>query len=230
MIPALYSYFWDDMSDLTLLLTQYLQTADIPSTPEKINQLSQYIELLFQWNTVYNLTATKNINDFISDHILDSLVVGPFLEGDHIIDVGSGAGLPGIPLSIYYPDKQFTLLESRGKKARFLQAAVTTLKLKNVNIVNQRVEQYHAEVLFSTILTRAFSSLAEMLQMTQHLCHPSGLFLAMKGRYPEIELAQMTPDFTVVFTQRLNVAGMNKERHIIGVKRENHSGKSSRDS
>src|SRR3989442_797165 len=118
-------------NDLSLLLTQYLQTADIPITAEKINQLSQYIELLFQWNAVYNLTATKDPETFITDHILDSLVIGPYLLGDHIIDVGSGAGLPGIPLAIYYPDKQFTLLESRAKRVRFLQAVIAALKLKN---------------------------------------------------------------------------------------------------
>jgi 16S rRNA (guanine527-N7)-methyltransferase len=219
------------LNDLETLLKQYLQQADIVMTPEKTALLAQYIELLFQWNAVYNLTATKTPEDFITDHILDSLVIGPFLSGDRIIDVGSGAGLPGIVLAIYYPDKQFTLLESRGKKTRFLQAVVTTLKLENITIVNQRVEQYQDGVLFSTVLTRAFSSLKDMLQMTQHLCHPNGLFLAMKGRYPTIELAQIKQDFTVTLEQRLIVPGMNKERHIIGVRhKESQGGKSSRDS
>lgn len=204
--------------DLSLLLTQYLQKADIPITPEKIALLTQYIELLFQWNAVYNLTATQHPEDFITDHILDSLVVGPYLFGDRIIDVGSGAGLPGMVLAIYYPDKQFTLLESRGKKARFLQAVVRALKLHNVTVVNQRLEQYHVDVLFDTVITRAFSSLIDMLQMTRHLCHPSGLFLAMKGRYPAIELAQIKQDFSVTLEQRLIVPGMEKERHIIGVR------------
>jgi 16S rRNA (guanine527-N7)-methyltransferase len=218
-------------NDLSLLLSQYLQKADIAITPEKINQLSQYIELLFQWNAVYNLTATKNPEDFITDHILDSLVVGPFLLGDRIIDVGSGAGLPGIPLAIYYPDKQFTLLESRAKRVRFLQAVIATLKLKNVNIVNLRTEQYHVDHLFSTVVTRAFSSLKEMLQMTGHLCHPNGLFLAMKGRYPTTELAQIQKEFKVTLEQALIVPGMNKERHIIGVRhKETQGGESSRDS
>lgn len=219
------------LNDLETLLKQYVQPADIAMTPEKIALLAQYIELLFQWNAVYNLTATKTPEDFITDHILDSLVIGPFLSGDRIIDVGSGAGLPGIVLAIYYPDKQFTLLESRGKKTRFLQAVVTKLKLENITIVNQRVEQYQDEVLFSTVLTRAFSSLKDMLQMTQHLCHPNGLFLAMKGRYPTIELAQIKQDFTVTLEQRLIVPGMNKERHIIGVRhKESQGGESSRDS
>ncbi len=218
-------------NDLSLLLTQYLQKADIAITSEKINLLSQYIELLFQWNAVYNLTATKNPEDFITDHILDSLVIGPFLLGDRIIDVGSGAGLPGIPLAIYYPDKQFTLLESRAKRVRFLQAVIATLKLKNVNIVNLRTEQYHVDHLFSTVVTRAFSSLNEMLQMTGHLCHPNGLFLAMKGRYPTTELAEIQKEFTVTLEQALTVPGMNKERHIIGVRhKENWGGESSRDS
>ncbi|MGA2655078.1 MAG: 16S rRNA (guanine(527)-N(7))-methyltransferase RsmG [Gammaproteobacteria bacterium] len=209
-------------NDLSSLLTQHLQTADITISPEKIKQLSQYIELLFQWNTVYNLTATKTPDAFITDHILDSLVIGPYLQGDNIIDVGSGAGLPGIPLSIYYPDKQFTLLESRSKRVRFLQMVVATLKLKNVNIVNQRAEQYHVERLFTTVVTRAFSSLKEMLQMTAHLCHASGLFLAMKGRYPTTEIAQIQNEFTVILEQALTVPGMNKERHIIGIKRKEH--------
>ncbi len=218
-------------NNLESLLSQHLQQAGVAISSEKIILLAQYIELLFQWNAIYNLTATKNEEDFITHHILDSLIIGPYLSGDRIIDVGSGAGLPGIPLAIYYPDKQFTLLESRGKKVRFLQAVCAKLKLKNITVVNQRVEQYHVDVLFSTVVTRAFSSLIDMLQMTQHLCHPSGLFLAMKGRLPVIELAQIKQDYRVSFEQRLIVSGMDKERHIIGVQhKENQGGESSCDS
>lgn len=218
-------------NDPSLLLTHYLQEAQIAITPAQIKLLAEYMDLLFKWNNVYNLTAAKTSEEFITDHILDSLIVGPFLEGDNIIDVGSGAGLPGVVLAIYYPDKQFTLLESRGKKVRFLQAVITTLKLQNIAIVNQRAEQYHVDHLFNTVITRAFSSLKEMLQITQHLCHPKGLFLAMKGRLPLLELAQIEHDFTVTLEQRLIVPGMNKERHIIGVRhKENQGGKSSRDS
>jgi 16S rRNA (guanine527-N7)-methyltransferase len=112
-----------------------------------------------------------------------------------------------------------------------LQAVVSALKLKNVAVVNQRVEQYHVDVLFDTVLTRAFSSLIDMLQMTRHLCHPSGLFLAMKGRYPVNELAHIKSEFLVTLEERLIVPGMNKERHIIGVRhKENVSGKDSRNS
>ncbi len=218
-------------NDLEKILTEYLQQADLTITPEKITQLAKYMEILFQWNKVYNLTAIQNAEEFIRDHILDSLVIGPFLNGDQIIDVGSGAGLPGIPLAIYYPDKQFTLLESKGKKARFLLAVKNTLNLKNVTVINDRAEHYHPEELFTTVVTRAFSSLIDMLRLTTHLCHPNGLFLAMKGQYPNKELAQLGKDFTVTLEQRLSIKGMHKERHIIGVIHTRRTGgKSSRDS
>lgn len=205
------------LNDLQILLKQHLQQADIVVTPEQVHLLAQYVELLFKWNAIYNLTASSNPESFITDHIIDSLVIGPYLQGDNIIDVGTGAGLPGIVLAIYYPDKQFTLLEIRSKRVRFLQMVISTLKLKNVNIVNQRVEQYDVDDLFTTVVTRAFSSLKEMLQMTGHLCHPNGLFLAMKGRYPTTELAEIPNTFNVVFAKQLSVPGLNKERHVIGI-------------
>jgi 16S rRNA (guanine527-N7)-methyltransferase len=212
------------------LLNQHLKQAGLDPSPEKVTLLAQYIDLLFQWNKVYNLTAAQDEEDFILHHILDSLLPGQYLLGDNIIDVGSGAGLPGIPLAIYYPDKSFTLLESRGKRSRFLRTVIQTLKLKNVHVVSERAQDYQPGAVYTTVITRAFSSLANMLHTTQHLCHPNGLFLAMKGRYPQNELKEIDPIFVVSIQQRLIIPGVDKERYIIGViHKENECGENSRD-
>lgn len=211
------------------LLTQHLQRVDVTLSPTQIAALAEYIVLLFQWNRVYNLTAMVTPEAFIQQHILDSLMAGVYLRGDQILDVGSGAGLPGIPLAILYPEKQFTLLESRGKRARFLHRIQQRLKLENVTVVNQRVEAFQADAIFTTIVTRAFSSLAQMLQMTHGLCHPNGLFLAMKGKEPTAELLEIPPDFSVEIKQRLIIPDMNASRHIIGVvHKEKECGQNSR--
>ncbi len=159
--------------------------------------LFDYLTLLCKWNKAYNLTAIRDRESMVGKHLLDSLAIAPWVSGTRIIDVGTGAGLPGIPLAITHPDKQFVLLDSNGKKMRFLTEVKRVLSLNNVEIVQSRVEDYQPEHGFDTVISRAFSSLEQMLHWTQHLVAKEGIWLAMKGRYPEEELAVLHHNYRV---------------------------------
>ncbi|HEX2549415.1 MAG TPA: 16S rRNA (guanine(527)-N(7))-methyltransferase RsmG [Gammaproteobacteria bacterium] len=174
-----------------------------------------YLELMLSWNRVFNLTSITDPKDMVLLHILDSLSISPYLVGDRIIDVGTGAGLPGIPLAILHPEKHFVLLDSNHKKTRFLTQAVLELKLPNVEIVTERVEKFHPTTLFHCILSRAFASLSTMLTETHHLLAENGVFLAMKGMYPEKELMDIPPQFIVRKIHRLTINGLTAERHLV---------------
>lgn len=171
--------------------------------------LFNYLALLDKWNTAYNLTAIRDLPSMVTKHIMDSLAVLPWLQGERILDVGSGAGLPGIPLAIAQPDKQFVLLDSNGKKARFLLEVKRKLALKNIEIVQFRAENYHPGQGFDTVTSRAFSSLEQMVFWTQHLIAKSGIWLAMKGRYPDEELETLQKNYRV---ERYEVKGIAGER------------------
>lgn len=146
-----------------------------------------YLALLEKWNRAKNLTAITAPNDMVVKHLLDSLAISPYVEGKRILDVGSGGGLPGIPLAILFPEKEFTLIDSVGKKTRFLNQAATTLELSNVRTVQKRVESFHASAPFDVITSRAFSSLPKMMQLCGHLKAPGGVYLAMKAKLEEDE-------------------------------------------
>jgi len=150
-----------------------------------------YLELMNTWNRAYNLTAIQDPLARVSRHILDSLAILPWLEGSRIIDVGTGAGLPGIPLAIARPQDTVVLLDSNGKKTRFLCEVKRALSLKNVEIIHMRAEQYQPAEPFDTVMSRAFSELNQMISWTKHLIAPEGVWLAMKGRYPAEELSQL---------------------------------------
>lgn len=170
-------------------LKSQLQTALQGINQESLLEpLFEYLMLLDKWNKAYNLTAVRHPEAMIPRHLIDSLAIMPWLQGAQVIDVGTGPGLPGIPLAIARPDVQFVLLDSNGKKTRFLQQVKRQLDLKNIEIVQSRVENYRPSSGFDTIVSRAFSSLEQMLFWTQHLIQPNGMWLAMKGRYPEDEL------------------------------------------
>lgn len=171
-----------------------------------------FLHLLKKWNQAYNLTAIRDFDEMITGHLLDSLSIAPYIHGQHILDVGTGAGFPGVPLAIYYPQKQFTLLDSNGKKTRFLLQAVSELEISNVAVVQSRVENYQTATCFDAIIFRAVKSIPEMISKTQHLCCKSGQFLAMKALYPEEELQNLSNPFTV---QALSVPGLDAERHVI---------------
>lgn len=195
-----------DEVQIKLLLEEGLQPFDLEAISAS---LSDYLFLLNKWNSTYNLTAVRDLETMVGKHILDSLAILPWLNGQRIIDVGTGAGLPGIPLALARPEINFVLLDSNGKKIRFLNEVKRHLHLKNLEIVQFRVENYHPTQGFDTVLSRAFSSLAQMIQWTQHLIADEGIWLAMKGRFPDAELNEIKQNCTVNF---YTVAGVDGER------------------
>lgn len=186
-------------------------------TDEIQAQFIAYLNLMQQWNRVYNLTAIRDPQEMVILHIIDSLAINPFLHGERIVDVGTGAGLPGIPLALINPDKKFTLLDSNSKKTRFLTQAILELKLKNVEVVHARCEDFHPEKCFDTIVSRAFASIQVMLTTTEHLICQKGQFLAMKGIYPEQEIAEMPAEFEVLAVHKLKINGLDAERCLVCV-------------
>lgn len=188
------------------LLTINLQQMGIELAVEP---LVQYLNLLHKWNSVYNLTSVRDMQIMVVRHILDSLAVLPWVNGNRLLDVGSGAGLPGIPLALALPQRHVVLLDSNGKKTRFLQEVKRQLKLENIEIVQNRVETYRPTQGFDTVMSRAFSDLNQMIHWTQHLLNSPGLWLAMKGRYPQTELANLQRPYRV---QTYTVPGLNEDR------------------
>ncbi len=185
------------------------------SEPEQ-QSLMAYLELLIKWNKAYNLTAIRDPKQMVALHLLDSLAVHKAVQGaQHIIDVGTGPGLPGIVLAIMNTDKRFTLLDSNGKKTRFLFQARTSLNLANVEIVNERCEAYHPPRPFDMIVSRAFASLADMVHWCSHMRAPDGCFLAMKGQFPEQELADLGDAYRLTHSEVLDVPGVEGQRHLL---------------
>ncbi len=183
-------------------------------------RLLDYVALLDKWNKTYNLTAVRDPVQMITHHILDSLAVQLFLKGPDILDIGTGAGLPGIPLALACPHYQFTLLDSNAKKTRFVIQAKAELGLANVQVVHERVEKYRPVQKFDTLLTRAFASLTEILRLAGHLLTENGEFLAMKGNYPKDELEQLTSPFKVLEVCELLVPGLDEQRHLVRIGRD----------
>jgi 16S rRNA (guanine527-N7)-methyltransferase len=180
-----------------------------------IQSLLDFIALIEKWNKAYNLTAIRKKEEMIGLHLLDSLAILPHLHGSRIIDIGTGAGLPGIPLAICCPERKFTLLDCNAKKTRFVQQAVLELKLKNVTVCHQRVEDYPSDQGFDAILTRAFASLPDIIALTAHLLAENGVLLAMKSQQATAELAQVTAQTSLI---PINVPGIAAERCLIQVK------------
>ncbi len=198
------------------LLEKYLESSLSLNQREK---LAQYLQLMMKWNKVYNLTAITDPHAMVIKHILDSLSIAPYLHGQRVIDVGTGAGLPGVPLSIIRPDLRFVLLDSNGKKIRFLNQTLLELCMENVEIIHERAENYNPEYCFDTVMTRAFASIPDMLSATQHLCCKNGSFLAMKGADPADELKTISNEFVVKQIIPLNIPGLDAERHLVEIKR-----------
>jgi len=178
-------------------------------------KLLAYLALLEKWNRVYNLTAVRDAERMVSHHLLDSLAAVPFFQGETVLDVGSGGGLPGIPLAIARPELQVTLIDSIAKKTAFLLQAKAELGLNNLNVVTGRVEDFRPESGFDVITSRAFSDLKEFVALTRHLLKPAGRWLAMKGLYPNEEIAQLPADVKVSADHALVVPGLEASRHLI---------------
>ncbi|ABO92275.1 16S rRNA methyltransferase [Aeromonas salmonicida subsp. salmonicida] len=195
-----------------------LMQAGIVITDTQKTQLVQLVELLHKWNKAYNLTSVRDPDAMLVKHILDSLVVSPHLHGERFIDVGTGPGLPGLPLAIINPDKQFVLLDSLGKRINFIRQVIQVLGLTNVTPVKSRVEEYQPDVGFDCVLSRAFASLEDMLSWCHHLPSEQGSFLALKGQYPEQELAQLPANIRLVACHELRVPELEGERHLLEFK------------
>lgn len=180
-------------------------------------RLLRYLDLLAKWNRVYNLTAVRDPQQMVTRHLLDSLAVAPYVRGPRVLDVGSGAGLPGIPLALALPDVEFVLLDSSAKKTRFLIQAVSELRLDTVSVEHARVENYRAPRGFDTVVARAFSSLAELLARAGPLCERGGRVLALKGTYPKEELAALPAGYRLAGIYPLHVPGLHRERHLLWV-------------
>ncbi len=190
---------------------------------EAKKKLIQFLSLLTKWNNTYNLTAITEPEKMVTHHLLDSLAIQKFLQGHRIIDVGTGAGLPGIPLAIVNTEKHIVLLDSLTKRTTFLQQACYQLKLENVEVINCRVQDYQPELKFDQIITRAYATLPEMLKNTQHLAAETAQFLAMKGANFQEELELIPDTYTIVAIHNLNVPGLEAKRHLI-VLEGSHSG------
>ena len=178
-------------------------------------KLLAYLALLDKWNRVYNLTAVRDPGRMVSHHLLDSLATVPFFQGESALDVGSGGGLPGIPLAIARPELQVTLIDSIAKKTAFLLQVKAELGLSNLNVVTGRVEDYRPDARFDVITSRAFSDLREFVTLTRHLLKPTGRWLAMKGLYPNEEIAQLPAGVKVSADHALVVPGLEASRHLI---------------
>lgn len=207
------------MDDISIkgVLQDGLATLGVELGSAQITQLLQYLQLLQKWNKAYNLTAVSDPEAMVRLHLLDSLAILPFLSGDRFIDVGTGPGLPGIPLAIAAPDKNFTLLDSNGKRIRFLFQVRQQLALQNVGELHHRAESYAPENLFDGVISRAFTHISDMLSKTAHLLVGDGKFYAMKGRYPEKELSELGKGFTVSACHHLDVPGIDGERHLVEI-------------
>jgi len=188
---------------------------------ETQQKLVHYIQLIARWNKTFNLTAVRDVEEMVSKHLLDSLVVQPFLEGSLILDVGSGAGLPGIPFAITSPDKKFVLIDSNGKKTRFLVQAKIDLKLDNVEVIHSRVEDFQPmeqghRIYFDVITARAYATTDDILNTTAHLQDEATSILVMQGKLDE----QIKNDqYQLVESHSLDVYGLDAERHLLEIKR-----------
>lgn len=199
-------------------LQKLLDQTDLDVTELQKQQLVKLVELLHKWNKAYNLTSVRDPEQMLVKHIMDSIVVSPYLKGKRFIDVGTGPGLPGLPLAILNPDKQFVLLDSLGKRLRFIRQALLELGLKNVTAVQSRVEEYQPEDKFDVVLSRAFASLHDMLFWCKHLPNENGHFLALKGQYPEQEIAELDKQFEFMESISLQVPKLEGERCLVKIR------------
>lgn len=197
------------------LLERGCASLGIDPSAAQLAGLVAYLELLKRWNSAFNLTAVRDESQMVTRHLLDSLSILPHLRGSALIDVGSGPGLPGIPLAIADPTRSYTLLDSNGKKTRFMFQAISELGLANCSVVKARAEDWQPEAPFDAVLSRAFASLDDMIDTCRHLIDGQGLFLAMKGAIPEAELAEIDNRVDIVAVTQITVPGLDEARCLI---------------
>lgn len=185
---------------------------------EQRDKLVNYLELLSKWTKVHNLTAVRDPLEMVSKHLLDSLSVLPFLAGGSVIDVGTGAGLPGTPLGIVRSDIRFVLLDSNAKKINFLTHVISTLKLKNIKVIHSRVQDYHE--LFDVVISRAYSSLSNFVETSGHLAKPTGTWIAMKGLLSASEISEIAEPYKIEKIEPVSVPNVNEKRCLVFIKKE----------
>ena len=201
------------------LLVEGLHRMSLNLSDQMLDQLMVYLNLIEKWNRVYNLTAIRERDEMIKLHFLDSLSILNHVEMEHVLDVGSGAGFPGIVLAITKPELKVTVMDSVNKKTTFMQQVKSELSLTNLNVVNARVEDYQPTILFDGVITRAFSSIQNMLLMTQHTLQKNGAWLAMKSKDVKEELEALDQNqYTLI---PLEVPFINAERYLVKLKKEN---------
>ncbi len=194
------------------ILQQGLAEMGLSYQPEQLERLLDFLVLMNKWNKAYNLTAIRDVEQMATLHILDSLAVLPYINGPRVADIGTGAGLPGIPLAVLLADTEFILVDSNSKKTRFVQQAKLELKLSNVSVVHSRVEDFQPEQLFSTVMMRAFADMKTIMRLTRHLLAENGRLLAMKGVKPVQELQEIEENGQVI---PLSVPGIEAKRCLI---------------
>jgi 16S rRNA (guanine527-N7)-methyltransferase len=200
-------------------LTQGARQLGVDLSEVQHEKLLGYLALLIKWNKAYNLTAVRDPDEMVSRHLLDSLSVVPYIQGERQLDVGSGGGMPGIPLAILFPDMNVTCLDSNGKKTRFLTQVKLELKLDNLQVIHSRAEAFQPEQPFTGIISRAFSSLEDFTQWTRHMGDSQTRWLAMKGLHPADELVALPADFHLESAQALAVPGCQGQRHLLILRR-----------
>lgn len=186
---------------------------------EKQELLLRYLEQLAKWNKAYNLSGIKDPGSMLTLHLLDSLSILPFISETSVLDVGTGAGLPGIPIAICKPKTEISLLDSNGKKTRFLFQAITQLSLKNTEVINNRVENYQSPKSVDIVVSRAYSSLAQFISQTRHLLGEKSKLLAMKGHYPQTEIDALPEGFKLLEVHKLHIPGEAGLRHLLEIVR-----------
>lgn len=197
------------------LLEDGLHALGLEERLARDERLMEFITELMNWNRIYNLTSVRKPTEIVTRHILDSLSVLPYLKGERILDVGTGAGLPGIPLAIACPERSFVLLDSSSKKLRFIQQTLAILNLDNVMLEHVRIEDYQPETPFDTLICRAFSDLSDLCRHASRLCKPEGRLLAMKGVYPMTEIECLEDKSVIDDVVSLDVPGLDAERHVV---------------
>ncbi|MEJ2766794.1 16S rRNA (guanine(527)-N(7))-methyltransferase RsmG [Photobacterium sp. MCCC 1A19761] len=196
-------------------LAQLIAQTDLQVTDRQLDQLVGYVALLHKWNKAYNLTSVRDPHEMLVKHIMDSIVVSPHLVGERFIDVGTGPGLPGIPLAIMNPDKDFTLLDSLGKRIRFIRQVLHELEIANVTPVQSRVEEFQPEQGFDAVLSRAFASMSDMVSWCHHLPAAHGCFIALKGQFNQQEVTDLPEWCSVTEVKSLQVPELEGERHLV---------------
>ncbi|QYK01416.1 16S rRNA (guanine(527)-N(7))-methyltransferase RsmG [Shewanella psychrotolerans] len=202
---------------LSVQLDTYLADIDMTATPEQKQKLLDFVAMLAKWNKAYNLTSVRDPEQMLIRHIMDSLAASKHLVGERFIDVGTGPGLPGIPLAIMNPDKTFVLLDSLGKRIRFQKQVQFELGINNISSVESRVEAYQPEEKFDGVLSRAFASIEDMLHWCQHLPKENGCFYALKGQLSDEEMAQLPEGYSVTDVFELKVPRLEEQRHLLRV-------------